>query len=469
MRGRILVVDDEASIREVFQHNLSESGFEVQTAGSGEEALAVFDGFRPDVVVTDVRMEGMNGLELLSRLRANDPDIMVLVMTAHEDMRSAVTAMKEGALDYLVKPVELDALEVLLERAIRDRATAARARRQQEGAAEEDGVQTLIGRAPAMIGIYKLIGVLAQNRATVLVRGETGTGKERVARAIHVESPQAEEPFLAVNCTALSDSLLESELFGHVRGAFTGAVANRRGIFEMAGSGTVFLDEIGDTSPDFQSKLLRVLQDGEYLPVGSEQVLRTDARIIAATHRPLEQLVEEGTFREDLYFRLRVVEVVVPPLRDRPSDIPLLVDYFLHRISRQLHQPGGVIAGEAMEKLLCYHWPGNVRELENVLTRAVVLSRGGVIREDQVVLGGGVGEEPGADGAGEASSVGPEGDTLAAAEARHVQALLDRCGGNKRKTARELGITRPRLDRIIERHGLRIQRPREYQTGDPST
>ncbi len=459
MTGRILVVDDEASIREVFQHNLSQSGFEVKTAGSGEEALALFDGFRPDVVVTAVRMAGMDGLELLKRLRAQDPDLMVLVMTAHEDMQSAVTDMKEGALDYVVKPVELEALELLLERAIRDRALAARARRQQEGTAEKDGVQTLIGRDPGMIGIYKLIGILAQNRATVLVRGETGTGKERVARAIHAESKVAGEPFLAVNCTALTDSLLESELFGHVRGAFTGAVASRRGIFELAGSGTVFLDEIGDTSPDFQAKLLRVLQDGEYLPVGGERVFKTDARIMAATHRPLEQLVEAGSLREDLYFRLRVGEIVIPPLRDRLSDVPLLVDHFLQRISRRLHQTVGVITREAMEQLLHYNWPGNVRELENVLTRAVVLARGGVIREDQVLLGGGGPEVPGAQDAGGAGSGGPEGDTLAAAEARHVQDVLDRCGGNKRKTARELGITRPRLDRIIERQGLVIRAP----------
>ncbi len=460
MRGRILVVDDEASIREVFQHNLSESGFEVRTAASGEEALGLIDGFRPDVVVTDVRMDGMSGLELLTRLRAADPDLMVLVMTAHEDMKSAVTAMKEGALDYLVKPVELDALELILQRAIRDRAIAARARRQQEGTAEKDGVETLIGRDPAMIGIYKLIGILAQNRATVLVRGETGTGKERVARAIHAESPDTGEPFLSINCTALTDSLLESELFGHIRGAFTGAVSSRRGIFEMAGSGTVFLDEIGDTSPDFQSKLLRVLQDGEYLPVGGEQVLHTDARIMAATHRPLEELVEDGRFREDLYFRLRVVEIVVPPLRDRLSDVPPLVDYFLQRISQRLHQPVGVITKGAMEALVRYHWPGNVRELENVLTRAVVLSRGGVIREDQVVLDGGGSAGSGALDLGEAGSAEPDDHTLAAAEARHVQAVLDQCGGNKRKTARELGITRPRLDRIIERQGLKVPRPK---------
>ena len=426
----------------------------------------MIDGFRPDVVVTDVRMEGMDGLELLTHLRQADPDLMVLVMTAHEDMQSAVTAMKEGALDYLVKPVDLDALELILQRAIRDRAIAARARRKQEGAAKEDGVETLIGRDPAMIGIYKLIGVLAQNRATVLIRGETGTGKERVARAIHAESPATGEPFLSVNCTALTDSLLESELFGHVRGAFTGAVSSRRGIFEMAGSGTVFLDEIGDTSADFQSKLLRVLQDGEYLPVGSEQVLHTEARIMAATHRPLEKLVEDGLFREDLYFRLRVVEMVVPPLRDRLSDVPPLVDYFLQRISRRLHQPVGVVTKEALQTLIQYPWPGNVRELENVLTRAVVLSRGGVIREDQVVLGGGFADGSNSPEGSEAvladpTSEGPMGDTLAAAEARHVQVILDRCGGNKPKTSRELGITRPRLDRMIEKHDLRIRRPDE--------
>jgi DNA-binding NtrC family response regulator len=460
MKGRILVVDDEASIREIFQLNLSESGFDVLTAESGEETLALFDDFRPDVVVTDVRMDGMTGLELLGRLKESDPDIMVLVMTAHEDMQSAVTAMKEGALDYLVKPVDLDALEVLLERAIRDRTLAARVRRQQEGATENDGVDAIIGRDPAMIGIYKLIGALAKNRATVLVRGETGTGKERVARAIHAESPVVGEPFLSVNCTALAESLLESEHFGHVRGAFTGAVGSRRGIFEMAGSGTVFLDEIGDTSQGFQAKLLRVLQDGEYLPVGGERVHKTEARIMAATHRPLEKLVQEGTFREDLYYRLRVVEIVVPPLKDRLSDIPLLVDHFLQRISKRLHQPVGVITPDAMQALIRYSWPGNVRELENVLTRAAVLSSGGVIREDGIVLGSGSEDLTGTPSLEDAGSSEQGGNSLAEAEARHVQAVLDRFGGNKRKTASELGITRPRLDRMIERHGLVVERPR---------
>ena len=459
-RGRILVADDEPSIREIFQLNLSQSGFDVRTAESGETALTAFDEFGPDVVVTDVRMDGISGLDLLKRLRLHDPDVMVLVMTAHEDMKSAVTAMKEGALDFLVKPVDLDALEVLLDRAIRDRAVFARAQRERERSAQDEGLDALIGRAPSMIDIYKLIGVLAGNRATVLVRGETGTGKERVARAIHFESPAAGEPFLAVNCTALSESLLESELFGHVRGAFTGAVSSRRGIFQLAGRGTVFLDEIGDTSPDFQAKLLRVLEGGEFHPVGSERVLRTDARIMAATHRPLERRIEAGEFREDLYFRLRVVELTVPPLRERPSDIPLLVDHFLGRISRRHHQPVAVVSDEVMAAFREYPWPGNVRELENVLTRAVVLARGGVIRPGDVALDEiGVASPDSADGepnASAATASEAEGDSLAAAEARHVRAVLERCGGNKRRTARALKITRPRLDRIIERHRLTV-------------
>jgi DNA-binding NtrC family response regulator len=450
VRGRILIVDDEPSIREIFQLNLSQGGHEVQTAGSAEEALARVEEFQPDVVVTDVRMDGMSGLELLKRLRAADPEAAVLVMTAHEDMQSAVSAMKEGALDYLVKPVDLEALELHLDRALRDRALGARARRQGEEVADRDSVEKLVGRDPAMIEIFKMIGVLAGNRATVLVRGETGTGKERVARAIHAASAQSQEPFLSVNCTALSDHLLESELFGHVRGSFTGAVANRKGFFELAGSGTVFLDEIGDTSLDFQAKLLRVLQDGEYRPVGGEQIRHAEARVIAATHRPLEEWVESGRFREDLYFRLRVVEIVVPPLRERREDIPLLVEHFLERIPHRLHQPAGAIAPEAVRLLGSYSWPGNVRELENVLTRAVVLARGGVIREEHVGLFPAPPAEPEPDSADQ--------DTLAAAEARHVQQVLDRCGGNKRKTARTLGITRPRLERIIERHGLVVHR-----------
>ncbi|HUH12726.1 MAG TPA: sigma-54 dependent transcriptional regulator, partial [Longimicrobiales bacterium] len=306
----------------------------------------------------------------------------------------------------------------------------------------------LVGRHPRMIEIYKMIGTLAQNRAPALIRGETGTGKELIARAIHFNSPWASEPCVAVNCTALAETLLESELFGHVKGAFTGAVGDRKGRFELAGSGTLFLDEIGDTTPGFQAKILRVLQDGDYYPVGGERPRKTDARVIAATHRALEDQVRDGSFREDLYFRLRVVEIRVPPLRERRDDIPRLARSLLVRVARDIHKDVRVIPDAVMARLQAYDWPGNVRELENVLTCAVVISHGPAISLDDVKLGAEASAAP------EPASTEVPGDSLAAVESAHVQRILIRMKGNKRRSAQVLGVSRPRLDRLIKKYGL---------------
>jgi two-component system response regulator AtoC len=446
--NRILVVDDDPSIRETFEDCLTVSGYEVRCAGSAEEALQRWTEYQPDLIITDVRMPGMSGIDLLERLRKNDEDADVLVITAFEDMETAVAAMKAGAYDYLVKPLDLDQVEILVDRCIRDRSLRRRIRYLSSEASSQHSVSRLVGRDPQMIAIYKLIGVLAENRTTVLVTGETGTGKERVARAIHFNSQQAAEPFMAVNCTALTETLLESELFGHVRGAFTGAVQSRKGFFELAGSGTVFLDEIGSTDADFQAKLLRILEDREFYPVGGERPRRTEARVIAASQRPLEELVREGTFREDLLFRLKVVEIRLPSLRDRRGDIPLLARHFLARICEDLHREPMEISAQALRNLESYPWPGNVRELEHALTRAVVLARGPVIREEHLAL----------DGGGLASKDEEQAEavprTMAEAEAAHVRRILKETGGNKRKTSRILEISRARLERMIERHGL---------------
>ncbi len=450
MNERILVVDDDASIRETFELHLSGEGYEVATAGSAEEALGRVAELDPAVMIADVRLPGMNGIELLSKLREAGEDLDVLVITAHEDMQTAVEAMKAGAYDYLVKPLDLDEIDLLLERCLSERSLRRRVRHLSAEASEPHALDRMVGRDPAMIEIYKLIGVLAQNRATVLIRGETGTGKECIARAIHFNSPHADEPFVAVNCTALAETLLEAELFGHVRGAFTGAVQSRKGYFEVAGLGTVFLDEIGDTSPEFQAKLLRVLEEGEFHPVGAERARTTRARVIAATHRPLEELVSSGGFRDDLYFRLKVVEIEVPPLRERPGDIPILADHLLAKIRHKLHRDVLAIADEALELLGSYRWPGNVRELENALTRAAVLARGPIIGREHVFLG-----LPQL-GTGESGETKAPDDTLDAVEAAHVQQVLNRTGGNKRQTARILQISRPRLDRLIEKHGLSL-------------
>jgi DNA-binding NtrC family response regulator len=452
MSERVLVVDDDASICETFEHHLGRQGHEVVTALSAEAALALLPDFAPALVITDIRMPGIDGIELLKRVRGADKEIDVLVITAHEDMATAVSAMKAGAYDYLVKPLDLDQIDLLVERCFRERSLRRRVHHLTTAASEGHELEQLVGRDPAMIEIYKLIGVLAENRATVLIRGETGTGKELIARAIHFNSPHAGEPFVAVNCTALAETLLESELFGHVRGAFTGAVESRKGYFELAGDGTVFLDEIGDMGPELQAKILRVLEERDFYPVGGERPRTTKARVIAATHRPLEELVRDGSFREDLYFRLKVVEIAVLALRDRKSDVPLLAEHLLGKIGRKLHKRVDGIAEDAMGILSSYDWPGNVRELENTLTRAAVLARGAIIGADQISLAAI------AAGRQDKGTEGPRDDSLEAAEAAHVQRILNQAGGNKRQAARILGISRPRLDRLVERYGLDVSR-----------
>ncbi len=448
MSRRILVVDDDASIRETFMGHLGGLGYQVATAATAEDALRCLREVEPAVVITDVRMPGLSGLELLALLKETTPDTAVIVITAHEDMTTTIGAMKSGAYDYLVKPLDLDQIDLLLERCFRDRALQRRVEHLAGEAAEPYALDRLVGRDPAMIEIYKLIGALATNRTPALIRGETGTGKEVIARAIHFNSDRASEPFIAVNCTAIPEPLLESELFGHVRGAFTGAVQDRRGHFERAGGGTIFLDEIGDTSLAFQGKLLRVLQEREFLPVGSDRTRHAEARVIAATHRDLEAMVREGGFREDLYFRLRVVEIRVPPLRQRRGDIPLLARNFIARIGRELHSEQVIVPDAVMEALQSYDWPGNVRELENVLNRAIVVSRGPVIALEHLSLGhaDGDGRRGEADAAQEIS--------LAAAERAHLVRVLRQTKGNKRMASRLLRISRARFDRLMERHEI---------------
>jgi two-component system response regulator AtoC len=469
MQRRIMVVDDDPGHLSVVSAILEETGYEVERAEDAEEALARIYGFKPALVLTDLRLPGMDGVALLEEIRERMEHVEVIVMTGHEDMKSAITAMKAGAFDYVVKPIEVSALQDLVHRCLRERELnlQAKARGPAERAPEGDE-QAVIGRDPRLMEIFKMIGILARNRATVLVRGETGTGKEVMARAIHTYSLHADEPFLAVNCTALSDTLLESELFGHVKGAFTGAVSGRKGFFELAGTGTIFLDEVGDTTLEFQTKLLRVLQDRTFFPVGGETVRRTEARIITATHQDLESLVEEGGFREDLYFRLRVVEIVVPPLRERRGDIPDLAMHLLGRIRKETLQGVHHIHPEAMRTLEAYDWPGNVRELENVLTRASILARGATLGPEHLRLGtdrpdfseGDDGFRRRKEDEGGGSRVpAVEGGagldwTLDAAVGRQVLRVLRHTDWNKSEAARLLEISRSRLARLIEKFDL---------------
>lgn len=425
---RILVVDDDTDGLEVLEMRLSHAGYEVETADSAEKALSRVKAFDPGMIVTDVRMSGMTGLELLEKVRGAMEGVEVVVMTAHDDMETAVSAMKSGAFDFLVKPVDPKAVQALADRCFRERELVESTETPEAVAALPRS--QMVGRDPKMIDIYKTIGVLSANRATVLVRGETGTGKEVIARGIHENSEYSSEPFIAVNCTALTDTLLESELFGHVKGAFTGATGSRKGYFELASKGTIFLDEIGDTSPDFQTKLLRVLQERRFYPVGGEQPKATEARVIAATHQPIEELIESGRFREDLYFRLKVVEIEVPPLRDRVGDIELLATALLGRIREETGRDVRRISDEAVARLKAYPWPGNVRELENALMRAAIVARGTVIGADHLIL------EDGSE---------PDDLTLSAAILRHVRSVLDSTDGDKAAAAKLLGITKKEL------------------------
>lgn len=445
MTQSLLIVDDDANIRGALAEALAEPGTTVQTAESAESALAIISAGPVDVVLSDIRMPGLDGVALLTLLRDRAANIDVILMTAFDDMPTVVAAMRAGALEFLVKPLDLHALRRVLARAFEDQRIRRRQSTRPAGNQELQLVSApgaLVGHDPRMVDVFKRIGQAAGNRMTVLIRGETGTGKELIARAIHAHSAGSAEPFVAVNCAALPANLLESELFGHVRGAFTGATNDRRGRFELAAKGTIFLDEIGDTSIDLQAKLLRVLQEREYHPVGSDHPKRTAARVLAATHRDLESLVASGMFRADLYYRLRVMDIEVPPLRDRTADIPFLAQHLIQRISQALGCTTPLLSPDALTLLAMHPWPGNVRELENCLTRAVVMASGDVVRIEHVSLGAPVAEAQGAL------------PTLEALERDHVARVLGICHGHKARTAQVLGISRPRLDRLLGRHGL---------------
>jgi DNA-binding NtrC family response regulator len=456
MIKNILIVEDDASHLEILQRHLERCGYAVEAADSAEQALSRFSRFDPDLVLSDLRMPGISGFELLRKLKADAPDVAVVLMTAYDDMQTAIDAMKDGAFDYLVKPLDLERLEEIIERALEQRKRNGRS--SKKAVAEEPLIASsdLIGRHPKMIDVFKTIGRVAPSSAPVLIRGETGTGKELIARTIHQNSTRAREPFISVNCASLPETLLESELFGHVRGAFTGANADRKGRFELAGHGTIFLDEIGDITPAFQAKLLRVLQEKEFYAVGGEEARRSEARVLAATHQPIEKLVQSGQFREDLYFRLRVVEIVVPPLRERREDIPLLARLLVGRAARLAERPVPRLTDDVVRRLVIHDWPGNVRELENTLMRAVVLASGDSLTPDHLDFGPGsalVGAGRNAAGGGD-NGVTELDAVLEMAERDHVQRVLATTGGHKSRSADMLRISRGRLDRLIEKHGL---------------
>ncbi len=374
-KEKILIVDDERIVRESLLHWFEEDGYDVEAAEDGEIALKMFDKSKYDLLLVDMKMPGISGLDLLKKVKDIDKETIVILITAFASVPSAITALKDGAYDYVTKPVDPDELAHLVKKALEQKALKHENIQLKENIEEIIKPDNFIGESPQMKKIFELIHTVAPTDTTVMIRGESGTGKELVAKAIHINSKRKYFPIIPVNCGAIAETLLESELFGHEKGAFTGAQFKRRGKFEMADGGTVFLDEIGSISSKMQIELLRVIETRQFSRVGGNQLINSDFRVIIATNEPLEDLVKQGKFREDLYYRLNVFSIVVPPLRERRSDIPLLAYYFLNKFTTAMNKPEKSISKEAIDFLINYDWPGNVRELENAIERAVVIGK----------------------------------------------------------------------------------------------
>jgi len=444
---RVLVVDDEPAQLELVAGFLRRQGFEVTEAESGRAALARVEREPVDVILTDQKMPDLSGLELLEAARRITPEVGVLIMTAYGTIETAVSAIKAGATDYLTKPLDLDELLHRIHR-IRERQRLLTENRElREALTERHRVEGIIGESGPMQEVLSLVRRVASSDATVLIRGESGTGKELIARAIHYASPRAEGPLVKVNCAALPDSLLESELFGHEKGAFTGAVNTRKGRFELAHGGTLFLDEIGDLPPHLQVKLLRVLQEREFERVGSSHPIAVDVRVLAATHRDLEALVRAGRFRDDLYYRINVVTIALPPLRERREDLPVLIDHFVTRFAEKNGKKLRGLTREAREALLRYDYPGNVRELENLIERAAVLTRDDVIGLSDLPL---TLNDPPPESATGRGLVG----AVEALERSMIHDALARAGGVQTRAAESLGISERVLRYKLKKYGL---------------
>ena len=450
-RPVILVVDDEKNTRDGLVRALR-GDYAVAEAENGQRALEWLETHTADVVLSDLRMPGLDGMQLLARLLGRDPKPVLILLTAYGNIETAVEAMKRGAYDFLAKPVNLDRLDLLLKRALAERQLGAENQRLKAQLDAKYGFENIIGTSPAMQEVFETIRQAAPTRATVLIQGESGTGKELVARALHQCSPRREGPFVPVHCAALAPTLLESELFGHEKGAFTGAVERRRGRFELADGGTLFLDEIGEIDAALQVKILRVLEERQFERVGGSETIRVDVRLVAATNRDLRQLVTEGKFREDLFYRLYVVNLTLPPLRDRDGDIVRLAQHYLKSIAAENGKPVPAIAPEAMDLLAAYRWPGNVRELRNVIERMVVLGTGGklTVRDLPAAVRGA--------GGGETALASRAGRVLRDAERQLIEEALRRHKDNRTKAAQDLGISRRTLHRKLNEFGLRDPR-----------
>ncbi|NMC97097.1 MAG: sigma-54-dependent Fis family transcriptional regulator [Deltaproteobacteria bacterium] len=456
----ILVIDDDASIAETLDLYLTEEGYNVRTALTGTEGLNQYVQEPSDVVILDIRLPDIDGFTVLEDLKEENENVKVIMITAFHDMETTIQAMKSGAFDYIHKPVNVDELDLAIKKALK----SLEMEKKIDGLLMEPSrsfrVGDIIGTGNEMREIFKIIGTVSQSRTTVLIQGESGTGKELSAKVVH-NNTSPDEPFIAVNCSAIVETLLESELFGHEKGSFTGAVARKLGKFELARFGSVFLDEISEMSVNLQAKLLRVLQEMEFDRVGGKEKVKVNARIMAATNKDLKALVKEGKFRDDLYYRLNIVSITLPPLRARRQDIPPLIDYLLTKINLDLHKKIIGVSDEVMEIFMQYTWPGNVRELENLLVRACVVAKGQVL---------GVNDFP---ELGKEEAAGPAGDrdanlfqasepgkllTLDEVEERYIRKVIKETDKNKGEICEILGVSRPTLERKLEKYGITFER-----------
>jgi DNA-binding NtrC family response regulator len=449
-KTRVLIVDDEEIVRESLGGWLEKDGYLVSSAPDGRSAVERLKKDRWNVLLVDLKMPGMDGLQVLAESMKLQPDAAAVIMTAYATVDTAVQAMKLGAFDYLVKPFDPEELSLMLQKIVTQQRLVRENTALRKALKNEQRFRDLVSKSAAMQKVFELAQVAARSNSTILVLGESGSGKEVLARAIHAESPRAGGPFVAVSCAALTETLLESELFGHEKGAFTGAVARRKGKFESAHGGTLFLDEVGDVSPKLQLDLLRVLEERRFHRVGGTELVEADVRVIAATNKDLRKAVADGTFREDLYYRLNVVPIVLPPLRERKEDVPLLVSTLLERLAAEMKKDITGVSTEAMATLMAHDWPGNVRELRNALERGAVVATGDVIQAGDLGLA--------RTGAGESlAAVAPA--SLEEVEKRHIADVLQHTGGNVTQAARLLGIDRVTLYNKIRKYQLRREEP----------
>ncbi len=457
---KILVIDDDLSICETLEMYLTEEGYSVYTANTGTDGLNKFVETNPDVVILDIRLPDISGFMVLEDLREENENVKVIMITAHHDMESTINAMKGGAFDYIHKPIHIDELDMAIKKALKT----------QEMEKKIDGllmepsrsfkVGDIIGSGREMREIFKIIGVVSQSRTTVLIQGESGTGKELIAKVIH-HNTSPNEPYIAVNCSAIVETLLESELFGHEKGSFTGAVNRKLGKFELARYGTVFLDEISEMSLNLQAKLLRVLQEMEFERVGGKDRVKVNARIIAATNKDLKAMVKDGKFRDDLFYRLNIVAIFIPPLRERRDDIPTLVDYLLAKINRDLHKKVMGVSQEMMDLFMQYSWPGNIRELENLLVRAVVVAKGQILGKSDFpdLMENYARETPSSKAYAEDLPRSEKTMTLDQMEEVYIKKILaENSHKNKGEICEILGISRPTLERKLEKYGISFER-----------